>query len=399
MTSAGFVGEGGRLRAGLAWTDVVLRSLLRDRTALFFLLVLPVAIIVIIGATFGGQTALPVGVVQLDSGPVADGVVAELEAADGLEVTTYDSADELEREVKRQVLVAGLVIPADLSQVVQDGDTATIGVLADPTSQDAFAVQLATQGVIAEVGAQLRAAELVTSDVGGTFDDNLAAAGAASAEAAVDVDTTDVGDSRVGTLSRFSLTAPQNLVLFVFINGMTSAVLLVKARRVGVLRRALATRTPLPVLLGGMAFGWYVFALLQSLLILVVGAIGFGVGWGDPLAATVLVLVYAAIGCAAGLAVAAVGQNEDRVSAITPIVGIVLGALGGCMIPLEVFPGPMLAVAHAVPQFWAIDAWQKLIFDGEGLGAIAPNLVALALMALALGGFAASLLRRELTRG
>jgi linearmycin/streptolysin S transport system permease protein len=139
--------------------------------------------------------------------------------------------------------------------------------------------------------------------------------------------------------------------------------------------------------------------VLQSLIIVGVGALVFGVDWGDPVAAIVLIVVYALVGSGAGLLVGAIGRSEDRVSAIAPVTGIVLGALGGCMIPLEIFPPTMRTIAHVVPQFWAITAWQHLVFDGAGLGDVMVPVLVLAVFAAVFLGFAATVLRRDLAQG
>jgi len=165
-----------------------------------------------------------------------------------------------------------------------------------------------------------------------------------------------------------------------------------------VLRRAVATRTGVGTILLGLGVGWMSIALVQSAIILVVGAAFFGVDWGAPLPAALLVLAFAMVGCGAGLLLGALGRDEDKVSAIAPVLGLVLGALGGCMMPLEVFPPAMLAVAHAVPQYWAIRSWQELVFDGAGTATIAPALAVLTGYAAILVAAATLLLRRSLTR-
>ena len=95
----------------------------------------------------------------------------------------------------------------------------------------------------------------------------------------------------------------------------------------------------------------------------------------------------------------AFGGKEDRVGAITPPIGIVLGAIGGCMVPLEVFSPTMRSVAHLVPQFWAMSAWQQLIFDGAGIDDIAGPLLALAGFAAVFLSGAVWALHRSLLRG
>jgi ABC-2 type transport system permease protein len=382
-----------RALAALAFTEIVGRTLLRDRTALFFMLILPVAVIVIIGTTFGGQGRTEIGLVNLDRGLLATRVAAALRSADGVHVRAYEDVEALRRAVRRQTVAAGLVLPRGLDADLRAGRQVRPRFVTSPDPEAALAARLTVQGILDRAGAPIAAAQMQRD-----FDAALARADRES-RAGVTVAVRDVGDARAQELSRFSLTAPQNLVLFVFINAMSSAVVIVLARRQGILRRSLAAPVPMAVVLLGLGLGWLVLALVQSLLILGVGALAFGVGWGDPLAAALLVLAFALVGCGAGLLVGAIGRDEDRVGAVAPVIGIVLGALGGCMVPLEVFPPGMQAVAHAVPHYWAITAWQQLVFDGEGVLAILPSLLLLTAMAAVAIAVASVLLRRRLTAG
>lgn len=387
-----------RVRAAGAFSGVVLRQLVRDRAALFFMLALPVAIIVIIGTTFGGQGRIRVGVVD-PGGQAADRLEAALARADGIEVVRYDDVGSLQRAVRRFTVSAGLVVPADLDQRLAEGQAGAVSLLVLGTTEESVTVRRTLGGVIDDVGAPLSAAGFAAQATGTGFGDALARAdqlAAAQAVGGLEVAVTDVGRGAGSSPNKFSATAPQNLVLFTFITGLTSATLLVKARRTGILRRALASPTGLGVQLAGMAAGWFVICLLQSVLIVVVGAVGFGVGWGDPVAAAVLVVVFALVGCGAGLLVGAIGANEDRVGAVTPIVGMVLGALGGCMVPAEVFPSSMRTAARFVPHYWAVQAWQSLVIDKAGLGTIAGDLAILAAVAAALLVLATLTMRRSL---
>ena len=109
-------------------------------------------------------------------------------------------------------------------------------------------------------------------------------------------------------------------------------------------------------------------------------------------------MLWALVGAGAGLLVGAVGDNEDRVSSVAPPVGIVLGALGGCMVPFEVFPPTMQTIAAAVPHTWAVNGWRNVVFDGGGIVDIAGSIAVLAAWSLALLVAATVVLRRRLTR-
>lgn len=392
-----------RIRSIRAFTLLVLRQITRDRSTLFFFAVLPVVIIVIIGATFGAVDSVVVGVHRGAGGSqVADAVIARLEASDGVAVREYDSLDDLRGAVRRQGIGAGVAFADDTDAAVAAGAPAIDVVLADG-SQEALATEVVVNAAISATLAPLDAARFAAETSGTPEVDALTAARSLQATVpASTVSVVDVGDGRgsgSGELSQFALTAPQNLVLFVFLNSMAGGAALVHMRRRGVLRRVLAGPIGTGDVVIGLVAGWFVLAMFQSVIILAVGGIGFGVDWGDPVAAALLVMVFALVSAGAGVLVGALGADADRVTALSPPVGITLASIGGCTVPLEVFPAAMVTFAHAVPHYWAITAWQDLVFDGDGVADIAPQLGVLALFAVAFVTLGSLALRRMLRRG
>lgn len=387
-----------RLRAVFAFSAVVLRSFVRDRTALFFMLIMPVAVIVIIGATFGGQGRIRLGVINPGDGAGAELIATGLEGAQGIEVVRYTERDALAADIRRYVVDAGLIVPPQLDDSIAEGTVVPVELMSGPVSDTVLAVRLAVAGVVEDVAVELAAASFAAERAGVPFPAGLAAAADAAESGGVTVVTADVGSGRSDELSDFAFVAPQNLVLFTFINAMASATFLVQIRKAGVLRRAMATRTSLGALLLGLGIGWFALALVQATLIVAIGRLVFGVRWGDPGAATLLVVLWALVGCGAGLLVGALGENEDRVGATMPIVGLVLGALGGCMVPLEVFPDVMRRVALAVPHSWALSGFRTTVFDGGGVSDVAGPVAVLAVWATGLLVVATVALRRRLVR-
>lgn len=232
---------------------------------------------------------------------------------------------------------------------------------------------------------------------GGPGDGGSGDSGAGDSGAAAPVERVTVGDRGFADASPFALTAAQNLVLFTFITCVTSATLLVRSRRQGILGRALTTPAGTGLISVGLAASWFLVALAQSALIVVVGAMAFGVDWGDPLAAAVLVVTFAATGAGAGLLLGALFGSEERLGAASAPIGLVLGALGGCMVPAEFFPDSIRTVAAAVPHFWALEGWHTVLFDGGSLADIARPLAILATFAVVFVAAGATVLRRTLT--
>jgi ABC-2 type transport system permease protein len=381
-----------------AFAAVVLRGTSRDRSSLFFMLALPVLVIVIIGATFGGEPRIAIGLVGGGDGPVAAALVTSLEGADGLRVVRFDSIDGLRRAARRLTIAAGVVVPATLDRDLAAGRRGVIAFVPSPDAGATFAARSAVDGSLAAVAIPATAARAVGAATGAPFAATFMLASDLVDPHAPNVRVTTVGPSRF-TASRFSTVAPQNLVLFVFLNGMTSGWWIVRSRRVGILRRALAAPVTGGRIVAGLGIGSLAFTLLQTALIIVVGAVGFGVSWGDPAAATALAVTFAVVSCGAGLLVGAVFRSEEQVGAVTPPLGLVLGALGGCMVSRDAFPPALRSLSRAIPHAWALDGWQRLIDDGAGIGAIAPDLAVLAAFAAVAIALAGRILRAQLTGG
>lgn len=395
---------GVRFRTALAairsFVRVVARQIVGDRVTLFFLVVLPVVVITVIGLTFGSAgSSFDIGYVRTDDDGLPGRLIERLDDADGVGVVAFDDAADLRAAVRRQTVALGLEFADDVDARLAASEPA-ITVVAEASAQSAQgALDVVRAAVAAELGPD-DAARFAASLTGTSFETaEQVASTVAGALPPLDVAVTDVGEQRDESLSEFALTAPQNLVLFVFINAMAGGAALVRMRRRGVLRRVMAGPVSATDIVLGITAAWFLVSLMQSALIMAVGAIAFDVSWGDPVGAFLLAVVFAAVGAGAGLLVGAVGGDEDRVSSISPPVGIVLGALGGCMVPLEIFPDAMRTVSRFVPQSWAMTGWERLVFDGEGVSAIVGPLAVLAGFAAVFVGLAVVALHRDLRSG
>jgi ABC-2 type transport system permease protein len=376
-----------------------LRRLARDRLALFFLVLLPVVIILIIGLAFGdaGSERLPVGVADLGAGRLGSELRAELAASPALEPRAYTDRDALGKAVRRGVVAAGVVLPAGYDQALRAGRPSEVSFVVDQTRPAPAPVRSAVAAVVAGQAAEVRAASFAAEASGVPFDTALARARAlADGQAQVRVEATTIGGREDALPTGFNYTAPANLVLFVFITSLAGAASLIEARRLGVTRRLLATPTTAATILFGEALGRFAVALLQGLIIFTVGWLLFGVDWGDPPAALLLVVVFALVGTGVGMLLGSVLRNAEQATSIGPPVGIALGMLGGCMWPLAIVPEPMRLVGHLFPQAWAMDGFIALIAKDAGLAGITRQLAVLAGFAAVLLALASWRLRRTL---
>jgi ABC-2 type transport system permease protein len=381
---------------------VTLLRLARDRLALFFVVLLPVVIILVVGLTFAeaGSERLPVGVLDQDGGPLGAELQAELATSPALEPRGYDGLDALRKAVRRGVVAAGVVVPAGYDQALRaEGADAQVTFVVDQTRSVPAAVRSAVAAAVSRQAAIVQAARFAEGTAGVSFDAALARARALSGEQEqVRVESTTIGGRENALPSGFNYTAPSNLVLFVFITSLAGAAALVEERRLGVTRRMLAAPTTVSTILLGETLGRFLVALLQGLIIFVVGWLVFGVDWGDPPAALLLLTVFALVGTGAGMLFGSVLRTAEQATSIGPPVGIALGMLGGCMWPLAIVPEPMRLAGHLFPHAWAMDAFIDLIAEDAGLAGIAGKLAVLAGFAAVLLALATWRLRRALVR-
>lgn len=356
-----------------------LRRLFRDRTAFFFLFVFPLLIIVLIGAAFGGEATAKLGVAADGSGPLGEDLVAGLRRDEALEVKEYGSEGDLREAVERGQVEAGVLIPAGYDATLRAGEQATVGFLTRSGGLGE-SLRLSVLSAVAEQAEVVKAARFAESTVGVPFDEGLGRARTLQAavprvETAFEIAGGEDDERPPG---RFDLGAAQQLLLFVFVTSLTAADHIILSRLLGVSRRMLATPTPAHTVVLGETLGRFGVAMVQGLFIVLASALLFAVDWGDPLGAAALVVLFALVATGASLLLGTVLQNQQQAASFGVFLGLGLAALGGCMVPLEVFPETMRRLANVTPHAWALDGFGELIRRGGTPADVLPELGVLA---------------------
>jgi ABC-2 type transport system permease protein len=387
----------------LAIAGVNLRRLFREPANIFFVFVFPMLLILILGAAFGSGSAPKLGVVAVRTGPLGSQLVRTLDATKDLDVITFAGRDALFTAVERGTLQAGLLVPAGYDAALRAGRTVTVGYVSSPND---LARQLSeTVGsAVARQNAVVRAARFARANAD-------PASGAPSTDAAMtlaerlrtSVPAIRVAASTAGTSAfppssgRFDLSASTELLLFVFLTSMTGAVALIETRRLGVSRRMTSTPTSVRSILAGETLGRFGVAMVQGLFIMLGSALLFGVNWGQPIGAAAILIVFSLVGAGAGMLLGSIARTEQQAFPFGLLLGLGLGALGGCMVPLEVFTPAMRRIAHATPQAWANDAFSELLRHGGSIVTVGKYLAILLGYALVILALATWRLRRSLT--
>ncbi len=361
------------------------RRIIRDRTSLFFLLVLPIIVIIIVGATVRGYSTFRIGADSSGSGTSGHQLVVDLDRARGIEVIDYPTQKSLTTALARGEIDAGVVVPSNLGTDERLDHSITVTIFAEQANSTQQAAATAVSSVILSQGALVQSANFAAVHSSTPYDRALAKARSLQLTVSQVGLRTVRADSTTSTLPQgYSHSAPTELVLFVFLSALAGGSTIIETRRLGMYERMLAGPVHASTIILGEALTYFLLALVQSALIVAVGSLVFGVSWGNPLAAASLVIIWALVGAGAGLLSGTFFRTPEQASAMGPTAGIALAMLGGCMWPLSIVSTTMREIGHVTPQAWAVDAWTSLLSRHGTLVTIAPQLAVLAAFAVAL---------------
>ena len=333
--------------------------LLRDRGAVITMFLLPIVFMAVFGSIFGGDDGGGRRKLALwaDNGArPAAAVLAALTSSQQFDLRPKASADLVRRAVADGEVLAGLILPADFDPAIGHPGELAIDQALSPQ------VRAPIEGAVQAI--MMRA----------VFPPP------AGAELPVMIPRTPPGVRReLRDVSGFQITVPGNAVLFGFFLALTVGLSFSEERRSGTWRRLLAAPVGRGTVLLAKLVPYMLMGLIQFGFLFGVGIVGFGMKiGGSPVA--LLALTAAVVICATslGLLFAAIGGSERGMGSVGSVTLLVMGLLGGCMVPRLVMPPLMKTLGLAVPHAWALDGYfDLLVRDGAGLVDVAPQIGAL----------------------
>lgn len=376
--------------AGIARANLV--RLVRDRGNLFFVFVFPLALVLLLGQQFGGGLVRTVGLVGPGDDPLVAALGDGLGAADGVEVRVLPDEDALVDAVARDEVAAGVVVPADATATLRDGGDVTIEVLG--RAGGGGDVRALVGGVLGPRSTTVTARRVVTDVTGVAADVPPDPPPTTTVSVAVE-EVGAANRSEFAGLGRFDLSASSQLLLFMFVTSLSGSAQLIQSRALGVTRRMLASPTSVGTVLVGEAAGRFAVAVAQGAWVVLGTVTLFGVDWGDPLGTLAVVVLFGAVCAGAALLLGALFDNDSQAGGAGVGIGLAVSALGGSMVPVEVFPADVRWLVRLTPHGWGNEAFAELVRrDGTVLD-VAAQLGVLALMAAGLLVVATWLLRRR----
>jgi len=339
--------------------------LARDKAAVLVLIVMPFALIFILGSAFSGIESgdldIPVAIVNEDDGAVGDEFVKGLKDAEGIDglfaITVSDDAAEVRTRVEKGDLCAAMIIPHDASKRIEAGEPVAIEMLQDPGSEVAAGVWVG----VARAAVSYASAEIIVGRVVGELPPN----------GTLDAVTVSRVDAQIDKeLSMMSYYSAGMTAMFLLFGSMFGAFEFAKERRERTLDRMFVAPTNRTVIVVGKGLGIIFVGIAQFALLLVGTSLVFGIEWGNVAAILVLGMaeVFAATGMA--MALAAIGKTERAIGAVGPALILLFSATGGSMIPIDIMPLWLKPAQVVSPVYWTLSGFLKVL-QGAGFADVA----------------------------
>lgn len=352
------------LRFGVWWALFIasFKMFYRNRTALFFSLVLPLLIMVIFGVlNFETPTTLRLGVADEAGNVASRGLTGKLANVDYLEIRTGS------RDAELAALEAG---ERDFVLLIPDG-------FAPSPSEDSSLVAYEASGdpqqrpVRRGLLQQAVLEALISSTLVATTPSPLLAA-------PVSFESVEARD-----LGYIDFLVPGVIGMTVMQLGLFGvAFTFVQFKRTGALRRLFATPTAPGYFLGAQVASRLIIAFAQVAILIGVG-IFFGLQmFGEWLTLAVIVVLGSMIFLAVGYAIAGWARNEDQAAPVANLVSLPMMFLSGVFFPREAMPEFLLGVTSYMPLTYVNDALRAVVNNGFGLASLGPQLLGMGAWAL-----------------
>jgi|GEM_PF-1849261 len=328
------------------------RLSLRDREAVFWSLLAPIAMAWLFGSLFGSSTVPSPTRVAIEGGvnpPWVTTAARELFQARNVVVVDTSNAS-----------TPRVVLPDSLIQNLTTGNAVSARIEKRKTS-DRRATELSV------VARQVLYTLALRSRPGWRKSPpDSAALAALVAPGPLRVTTRVPADAprRVGGVTR-QLAAM--LVMFVMFQMMTFFMTLwVEDIKSGKIRRIVMSPTRPRDLFVGMLASRLVWGTLQIGVIVGMGPLVLRVPFSlPPLAFAAVIVAYMISAVSLGMVVATFFDSIEKANAAGVTIGLVLAALGGCWWPLEVVPPAMRHVAMVLPTGITMDAIEEMFVRGS----------------------------------
>jgi ABC-2 type transport system permease protein len=350
-----------------------LRLIARDRSALVFMLVVPMVVILVVAETQSeaGSNSIVFPVVNEDQGPVANALIKVF--GEHLTVRQVDRATAERLVAVENKAPALLVLPAGMSKRYLTEKPSTIELLTDPAQW----TELQAIKVV------MLLADREAASLGDPFSEDL-----------LKIDERNLTGKRLKFTS-LEQNVPGFSVMFVLLSMVFSVAFGLREEEAwGTSARLAMAPVSYRVVLGGKLLARLVIGTTQLLILLLFGHLTYGLTLGHSPLTLLLVAVVIVFSMASfSVIIAAIARSREQIIPVGLSAVFILAALGGCWWPFFEQPKWMQVIAQGVMTTWSMFAIHDVMLRDKGLLEVAPKLLFLTAYGLVSFGIGLRLFR------
>jgi ABC-2 type transport system permease protein len=330
----------------------------RDRTAIVSLLLVPIVVIVFVAESQSRRKEEPgivLPVVNDDQGPVANAFIKVLGDHADVRVVEREQGEKMVRE--ENVAPAMLILPGGLSKRYLTEKKSTIELETDPA-------QWATLQAIHVI---LLLADREAASLADPFKEEL-----------IEIKEKSITGERL-SLSSVEQNVPGFSVMFVLLSLVYGVAFGLNDEEAwGTSARLAIAPVPHAAVSGGKVMARGVIAFVQLSLLITFGHFAYGISLGKfPPTLFVVNFVIAMSMAAFSVLVAAIARTREQILPLGLAVVFVLASLGGCFWPYGELPHWMQIAAKSVITTWSMFSLLDVMLRDRTLIEVGPNLLVL----------------------
>jgi ABC-2 type transport system permease protein len=387
----------------IAWKD--LTELFRNRLGLVLLIVMPLFMMVMVGFIYptngGTGSNLPVAIVNEDAGYGNSTLPSQFFIAGlgGINNETHflsfsnvTSQADVISMVQSGSLEGGIIIPANFSQCVMNGQQATIIVITDNSNlQISAQINGYSQLYIQQLNIALAKANVHQLNPA-INETNLLAV--------VNPYNLQLQGAVKGSSSYFDFVAPGIMAMTVMMSVMTGLpVAISQEKEIGTMDGMMVAPINRLSIILGKTLGQVVRGLLQGIIILALAVGLFGVTiHGNILLVFALLLlgIFSFVGL--GIVITSFTKDQETAQMLMMTIMFPMMFLSGVFFPTQTMPWYMQDISKFLPLTYASDSLRKVMVLGAGIPEISTELVILIVFGVIMTAIAVPVFRRMMTR-
>jgi ABC-2 type transport system permease protein len=377
----------------LALTTRIIRQILHDRRTLALIFVIPLLVMSVLYLVENSSSSVPTLAIVRPTGTGSEQINSLfntlMPGSDKLK-TININVDQVDTTLNNSDADAALIFPADFTQQLAQKQHPTLQVKlegSDPTIANEMNTEI--QGLTKQLGIALA---IIQNEQGKS--NALSTLNTANPISIASPQYLHGGPQYTSTDSLAPVFIGVFSFFFVF---LLTSVAFLRERSQGTIERVMVSPLKRTELVMGYVCGFTLFALVQSLIILLFVVFVLRIHYSGNLALVFLITALLTLGSVnLGIFLSTFAQNEFQIIQFIPLVLGLQIFLSGIFWPIAQLPGALRPFAYILPLTYANEALRNVMLKNADIGAIATDLAALLLFALVMISLSSLTTRRQL---